>query len=356
MKKILSFALSLMFLFILCACEETIIENPVGDVEDAPNVITQYKGKDDYEDVFLGSKSLVVDDKYYYYVDWESGFCRIDKTSGESAHIYDAGIMNVYKNYIYFENEEEYEVVIFDTITQKLEKKSFKSALFPLELHDYSFETTMVESGWIIIVYDSGSIYKSYSTDRNFGNKKEIYLPSKIGFVLDNEAFYLVGDHKVYCCDIEKNQTHYLWEPEGDIFSAEECFSPYYSYLGKDKILVAEEEELKIVNLKDGETFLSLNDDYVISTIYDDEYIYLLEDTESGSELSRVSYKSKKRENLKEIFTKYNVFECELSYADDEYLYIYLCEITDGTQESAAKYINSYYRIKKDGSGLERII
>ena len=168
MKKF--FALILVVLLTFCGCQvdvqldddflskfgsnASVISEYTDEYE-----VTQYKGKDDYQNISTGHDMLVQNEKYYYY-QGECGFFTVDKKS--SNHILlseNLGIANdfsVFGDIIYFETYN-HDIVLFDTNTHKFETKKYID-LFSLKLEvpqtRYTLSTLMVKDGWLVYIND----------------------------------------------------------------------------------------------------------------------------------------------------------------------------------------------------------
>lgn len=367
MKKF--FALILVMLLTFCGCQidvqldddflsqfgsdASIVSEYTSEYE-----VTQYKGKDNYQNISTGAKELVQNEKYYYYCN-EYGFFAVDKQSKEHILLSEEHTISfiAYEDMIYFGGYGG-DVTVFDTKTHKFETKSYEK-LFSLKLEvpqtRYTLSTLMVKDGWLVYINDMW--FKSetvFFTDRDFTKKTELPM-CKFDFVLDDEVFWFDESGAILCYNLTTGKFYSVNE---QLKVDEEKDSTNYlrlEYIGKDRILAYAEEKLNIISLKTGKICLTIpysTDKYLPSVVYDDDNSYLFyEEDEDKNRLDVISFADNSIKTIyrNELDVPYTY--CGLADIDEDYLYLGYSgyQNTDGTESSKFATLN------KDGTNEQTL-
>ena len=376
MKKILALIFALCF--VLCSCKEVVVDSEVVDSAE----VTQYRGKNEYNDISLGMTELVQDDNFYYYTDYNSdkfGFLKKDKKSGKITVVSEEylGDMHEYGNHIYFEHIGG-NIVIFDKEKQKLETKSYLDVLSlkKEELgQDCTVSVCMIDEGWLARVRRSiyGETITSdvYLLSWDMTSKEHLPMVEDVSFVLDDDVFSLSSKGEILSYNL-KTKKHSFVSGEFLGINGEKSTSlPFFEYLGGGKILAFKDMKMHIINLTNGKVEKEIKCDYDWShpsVTYDKNNIYLMikefyEDNppdskdyvHDGKSKYRIDAISRSNYETKTIYRT----EIEIPYtyvglvdADDNCLYLRKCgypDVDDGTS------VDELLTLSKDGKEIKTL-
>lgn len=381
MKKI--FALIFALCFVLCSCKEVVVDSEVVDSAE----VTQYKGKNEYNDISLGMTELVQDDNFYYYTDYNSdkfGFLKKDKKSGKITVISEEyfGNMYEYSKYIYFEHVDG-DMYVFDREKQKLETKSYLN-VFSLKKDDlkydamgeyYDINMHMIHDGWLATVrkymYGETIFSETYLLNYDMTSKEYISMVEDVDFVLDDDVFSLSSKGEILSYNLKTKKHSFV---SGEFLGIKEEKStslPFFKYLGGGKILAFKDMKMHIINLANGRVEKEIKCDYdwsYPSVTYDKNNIYLMieefyEDNPPDSKdyvhdgkskyridaISRSNYETKTihRTEIEVPYTYVGLVD-----ADDNCLYLRKCgypDVDDGTS------VDEFLTLSKDEKEIKTL-